>query len=48
MRPETTQVGGSIVMTAGRNATVLVTASRTTDLDAREFRLLAGLTYRLR
>lgn len=48
MRPETTQVGGSIVMTAGRNATVLVTASRTTDLDAREFRLLAGLTYRVR
>jgi len=48
MRPETTQFGGSAVMTVGRSATVLITATRTADLDVREFRLLAGLTYRLR
>ena len=45
-RPQTTRVSGTGVLNLRRAISVLMTLDRTVDLQARELRLLVGMTYR--
>jgi hypothetical protein len=47
-RPRLNRFSGSAVVTVGRTTSVLVTAERTSDQTMSEFRVLAGISYRLR
>ncbi len=48
LRPHTTRYSGSTNINLGRVIALLVTVERTIDDDARELRLLSGITYRFR
>jgi len=48
LRPRLNRVSGSAVVTVGRTTSLLFTAERTWDQTMSEFRVLAGVTYRLR
>lgn len=47
-RPSTSQYGGSASINLGRSASLYINVTRTVDDDTHEFRVLAGLNYRLR
>jgi len=48
VRPRLNRLSGSTVVTVGRTTSLLFTAERTWDPTISEFRVLAGISYRLR
>jgi hypothetical protein len=47
-RPSTRQFGGSATINVSRSTSLFANVTRTTDDDTSEFRILAGLNFRLR
>jgi hypothetical protein len=47
-RPHTTRFSGTANINVGRSVSLLLTAERTRDDQIREFRMLSGLSYRMR
>ncbi len=47
-RPHTTRLSGTATINVGRSVSLLLTAERTVDDQFREFRMLSGMSYRMR
>jgi hypothetical protein len=47
-RPHTTRVSGTATVYVGRSVSLLATVERTNQDEVREFRVLSGITYRIR